>query len=294
MNNKKFTKNPDLSEAIKYNSTDSPVNIITGYMSEINNYHTRKHWHNDIEFVKVIDGEINYNVNGEIVSLEKGDGLFINSKQFHYNFPKNESECKFMCVIIHPVLMCSSKAFAEKYVSPILSNSAIPYHIFKSDIEWENIVLSSLESIYMLENEEYFELNLYSQFYNLWMQMYLNLSNKTPKKSQDIQHLTELKNMISFVKEHYKEKISLNDIANAGGTCKTSCCTIFKKFTNQTPNEYLTDYRLQKSIELMQNTDMTLTQICYDVGFSGASYFSETFKKVYEMSPTEYKKMASS
>ena len=61
-----------------------------------------------------------------------------------------------MCVIIHPVLMCSSKAFAEKYVSPILSNSAIPYHIFKSDIEWENIVLSSLESIYMLESEEYF------------------------------------------------------------------------------------------------------------------------------------------
>ena len=90
-----------------------------------------------------------------------------------------------------------------------------------------------------------------------------------------------------------REKISLSDIANAGGTCKTSCCTIFKKFTNQTPNEYLTDYRLHKSIDLMQNTDMTLTEICYDVGFSGASYFSETFRKVYDMSPTEYKKMAS-
>ena len=294
MNSKRFITKSDLSELIRYDSTDYPVNVITGFLSEINNYHTRKHWHNDIEFVKVIEGEINYNINGEIVPLKTGEGLFINSKQFHYNFPKNESECKFMCVILHPVLMCASKTIAEKYVSPILSNSAISHHIFRPEIEWEKIVLSSLESIYKLENEEYFELNLYSQFYTLWMQMYINLSNKASQKTKDTQHLTELKNMISFIKEHYREKISLSDIANAGGTCKTSCCSIFKKFTNQTPNEYLTDYRLHKSIELMQNTDMTLTQICYDVGFSGASYFSETFKKVYDITPTEYKKMASS
>lgn len=292
MKNIKIIKNPDMSESIRYDSTELPVSIFTGYKSELNNHYTRKHWHNDIEFVKIIDGEINYNINGKIVSLKKGEGLFINSKQFHYNFPHDEKECKFICVILHPVLMCSSKTIAEKYVSPILSNSAIPYHIFK-ECDWEKTVLSCIENIHSLKNEDGFELNLYGEFFKLWTEMYINLSNKTLKKSQDTQHLTELKNMISFIKEHYKEKIGLLNIANAGGVCKTSCCNIFKQFTNQTPGEYLTDYRLQKSIELMQNTDMTFTEICYDVGFFGASYFSETFKKVLGVTPSEYKKMAS-
>ncbi len=293
MKNEIVKTNSDLSESIIYASTDYPLKIFIGVSSEMINYHTRKHWHNDIEFVKVIDGEINYNINGEIVHLKKGEALFINSKQFHYNFPEGEEECNFVCIILHPILMCSSKTIAEKYVSPILANNSIPFYIFKSSSTWENTVLSCIDRIYKLEDEECLELKLYSLFFEMWTQMYIHLSDKITHKSKDTQHLTELKNMISYIKEHYKEKISLSDIANAGGTCKTSCCAIFKKFTNQTPNEYLTDYRLHKSIELIQNTDMTLTQICYDVGFSGASYFSETFKKVYNITPTEYKKMAS-
>ena len=294
MKDKVFKKNSDLSELIKYDSTDSPVNVFPGVLSEINNYPTRRHWHNDVEFVKITEGSINYNINGEIVSLKKGEALFINSKQFHYNFPGDEKECKFLCVILHPVLMCSSKTIAEKYISPILSNSgALPYYVFRPDTHWENTVITCIERIYNLEKEECFELMLYSQFFNLWTQMFINLSHKANANTQDTQHLTELKNMISFIKEHYREKISLYDIANAGGACKTSCYTIFKKFTNQTPGEYLTEYRLQKSIELMQNTDKTFTEICFDVGFSGASYYSEIFKKVFGMSPSEYKKMTS-
>ena len=294
MKDKVLIKNSDLSELIKYDSTDSPVNVFPGVLSEIKNSPTRRHWHNDVEFVKVIEGSINYNINGEIVSLKKGEALFINSKQFHYNFPGDEKECKFLCVILHPVLMCSSKTIAEKYVSPILSNSgALPYYVFRPDTPWENTVITCIERIYNLEKEECFELMLYSQFFNLWTQMFINLSHKANANTQDTQHLTELKNMISFIKEHYREKISLYDIANAGGACKTSCYTIFKKFTNQTPGEYLTEYRLQKSIELMQNTDKTFTEICFDVGFSGASYYSEIFKKVFGMSPSEYKKMTS-
>lgn len=290
MKSKEYEINSALSEAITYESSDSPIHIFSGFVSNENNIHTRKHWHNDVEFVKVLDGKINYNINGEIVTLEEGDGFFINSKQFHSNLQKDNYSCSFICIILHPVLMCPSKTIAEKYITPILSNPAIPYYVFKKNVEWERNITECLEKIYALRDEEFFELNLYSLFFALWSQMYKNISHKTLKKSPETQHLNELKMMISFIKEHYSEKISLSDIANAGGTCKTSCCSIFKKFTNQTPGAYLTDYRLRKSIELMQNSDMTLTQICFDVGFSGASYFSETFKRIYKISPTEYKK----
>lgn len=290
MNFQKSKTNTPFSETIIYRSADLPVNIYQGFLSGENICLTRKHWHNDIEFVIILDGEINYNLNGEIVTLKKGDGLFINSKQFHSNFQKDDKTCKLICIILHPVLMCPSKAIAEKYITPILSNSAIPYYIFKREVAWEKRVIDCLKKIYTVQKKDFDELNIYSLFFELWAQIYKNISSKVPKKSPDTQHLNEIKKMISFIKEHYTEKISLSDIANAGGTCKTSCCTIFKKFTNQTPGAYLTCYRLRKSIELMQNSSMTLTQICFEVGFSGASYFSETFKNVYKISPTEYKK----
>ena len=280
----------DLFESIKYDTTDSPVLIFQGVLSEIRNYPTRRHWHNDVEFVKIISGSISYNINGETITLKPGDCLFINARQFHYNFPDNDSECVFMCVILHPGLMCPSNNIAEKYVSPVLSNTSLPYYIFKDNSDWENNVTNSIEQIYNLKDEDGFELKLYSIFFKMWKDIYINLSNKNSQKSHDTQHIAELKNMVSYIKNHYKERISLYDIANAGGACKTSCYTIFKKFTNQTPGEYLTEYRLQKSIELMQNTDMTFTQICYEVGFSGASYYAETFKKFFGVSPSTYKK----
>ncbi|MCI9604201.1 MAG: helix-turn-helix transcriptional regulator [Ruminococcus sp.] len=90
--------------------------------------------------------------------------------------------------------------------------------------------------------------------------------------------------------EHYREKISLSDIARAGGVGKTSCCAIFRRFVNQTPNACLTDYRLRKGAELLMSTNLTVTEICYEVGFSGGSYFTETFHRCLGCSPGEYRK----
>lgn len=96
--------------------------------------------------------------------------------------------------------------------------------------------------------------------------------------------------MINFIQYNYKESVTLSEIAAAGAVCKTECCAVFKKYVNLTPIAYLNDYRLRKSLELLVKTDMTVCEICYEVGFSGASYFSETFKKVFGCTPIEYRK----
>ena len=97
------------------------------------------------------------------------------------------------------------------------------------------------------------------------------------------------KKMLSYIQKNYKNKISLQDICLEGNVCKTTCNKIFRTYTGLTPIEYLTDYRLRKAIELMENDNLTLTQISYECGFGGASYFAETFKKNYGVSPKRYK-----
>ena len=85
--------------------------------------------------------------------------------------------------------------------------------------------------------------------------------------------------MVGFIQQKYSSKIALQDIAAAGYVCRSSCCSIFKEYLNQTPNAYLTEYRISKSVELLANPDLSVTEIAMQCGFSGSSYFTETFRK---------------
>lgn len=59
---------------------------------------------------------------------------------------------------------------------------------------------------------------------------------------------------------------------------------------SQSPNVYLNQYRINKSIELLKNTDMTMIEIAFSVGFGSASYYSETFRKWTKKSPTDFRR----
>lgn len=62
-------------------------------LSQYPEYRAPSHWHDDIEFICVLLGGMKYNVNGEIVNLKKGEGIFVNSGQMHSGFSDNGQEC---------------------------------------------------------------------------------------------------------------------------------------------------------------------------------------------------------
>ena len=280
----------DKSEYVFYNKSDFPVYIRPGILSQYPDYAAESHWHDDIEFIVILSGSMDYNVNGEILSLQEGEGIFVNSRQFHYGFSQKLQECVFICILLHPVLLCSTQYIEQKFVLPITTNTAIPYHKFSGNSTWEKRVLDNLLEIYECRDTDTMELKAQSLFGNLWVELYMHLDTKKSISSTQNQHLNSLQQMISFIQNHYKEKISLAEICRTGNVGKTTCSTIFMKYTNQTPIEYLTVYRLRKSIDLMASTDMTFSEISYEIGFSGASYFAETFRKRFGCSPGEYRK----
>lgn len=280
----------DKSEYVFYNKSDFPVYIRPGILSQYPNFAAESHWHDDIEFIVILSGSMDYSINGEILTLQEGEGIFVNSRQFHYGFSAEHKECYFICILLHPILLCSTQYIEQKYVLPVTTNAAIPYYKFSSNHAWEKQVLNYLLEIYECRNTDTMELKAQSLFGNLWVELYTNLNTENNISSIQNHHLTSLQHMISFIQNHYKEKISLVEICKKGNVGKTTCSTIFMKYTNQTPIEYLTDYRLRKSIDLMASTDMTISEIGYEIGFSGASYFTETFRKRFGCSPGEYRK----
>lgn len=280
----------DKSEYVLYNKADFPVYIRAGILSHYPNYSAESHWHDDIEFIVILDGHMNYNVNGKIFTLQKGDGLFVNSRQFHYGFSPEYQECFFICILLHPMLLCSTKYVEQKFILPVTTGAAIPYYKFSAEHAWERQVLEYLRAIYECRDSETMELKSQSLFGLLWAELYTHMRSETSYSASQNHHLTSLQKMISFLQNHYKEKIHLAEICKVGNVGKTTCSTIFMQYTNQTPIEYLTDFRLRKSIDFLLSTDMTISEIGYETGFSNASYFAETFHKWLGCSPGEYRK----
>lgn len=282
--------NSDRSEKVLYNKSDFPAYIKKGNLSTFPDYVAESHWHDDIEFIYVISGHMFYNINGEHIDLKQDEGVFVNARQLHFGYSEDKSECVFICLLLHPILLCTSRSIEQHFINPITLNDNIPFYHFKRTNAWENKVLSDIKDIYDVQSDKLAELKIQKAFLDIWITLCENIVTIRRTNHFKNNNLSLLKNMISFINEHYKEKIDLEDIAFSGNIGKTSCCSIFKKYINKTPIEYVTEFRLRKSLELLKNTDMTILEISYEIGFSGASYFSETFRKFYDCTPTEYKK----
>ena len=65
---------------------------------------------------------------------------------------------------------------------------------------------------------------------------------------------------------------------------------IFKQYTNQTPIEYLNQYRLSTAANLLKTTNDSIMDISFECGYNNVSYFNRAFKAKYNMTPKEYRK----
>ncbi len=279
----------DRSEIIHYDFEDCPIYIRKALLSSYSNFEAPVHWHDDIEFIAVQQGEMNYNVNGEIITVRENEGIFVNSRQLHCGFSKTKSECDFICVLIHPMLLCISQTLEQKYVVPLLKDQNMPYIKLSADIPWQKELLGCIEDMYRAKDDAAAPLSVSSLFLKIWSILFRNSNTSVVVENQS-NDFTVLKNMIGYIQKFYREKISLADIAQSGAVGQSKCCKLFDKYIGVTPNTYLTQYRLNQSMWYLKNTDMTITETAQAVGFSGSSYYAEAFRKRCNQSPSEYRK----
>lgn len=281
--------NYDKSEKVRYNNEDYPIYVRRGTLSLYPDYTAPSHWHDDIEFIFVFDGEMQYNINGESVTIKKNEGIFINTKQLHFGFSTQKKECNFLCILLHPILLCATPAYEKNFVVPLLNNCKIPYIKLNRNVLWKSEILDNLLRIDSVISHKTAPLKIQNTFITIWTLLYENVKkqDKTQIQNTDI---TIIKNMLFYIQNEYQKKITLSDIAASGAISESKCCKLFSKYIGRTPNGYLTQYRLDKSIDYLKNTDMSITEIAHSVGFNGSSYFAEIFHKYYKKSPSHYRK----
>jgi len=137
----------DGSELVAYDKPDFPALLRKNFLPKnVNLSSARSHWHEDIEFISVITGSIKYNVNGDVMTIRQGDGLFVNSRQFHFIISDEGRECTLYCAVMHPMLLCALQKVEEKYVSPLIADSKLPYILLKGESSWQNEILQYINT----------------------------------------------------------------------------------------------------------------------------------------------------
>lgn len=94
---------------------------------------------------------------------------------------------------------------------------------------------------------------------------------------------------ILYIHEHAKSKISLKDIAASLHVNACYLSSIFKKETGKAITIFIAELKMEDAKKLLENTNLAVTDICYQVGYDNPSYFTEVFKKTTGMTPKEYK-----
>lgn len=116
------------------------------------------------------------------------------------------------------------------------------------------------------------------------------LSNLSLKQDADIKALqSKINNAVVFIENHYTENIYLYNIAQSAHLSHYHFCRLFKKHTGITCNKYLMSFRIKQAKKLLKESDLNITEICFEVGFNNLTHFERVFKGLEGITPSEYR-----
>lgn len=283
-------KNDDGSEVINYDNDEFPSYIFVGYIVKGCTWEKVAHYHEDIEMLTVTHGRMGYNVNGKNILLNEGDTIFVNAGQIHYSFATEDEPNDYVISVIHPRILMSSYSVELDYVEPILTDSRMPYIHFKAGTEFGDRFAAEILKLPDLQGNAF---HITRQFFNIWdvILNYCAAQKATVESPAIPTSCVNVKRMLNFVRINYANNVSLADIAREGGVSKTLCNQLFHRFTGMSPVENLIKTRCDRVADLLRSDNLILKEIAEQTGFSSTSYLTEAFKKYYQMTPRDYRKM---
>lgn len=104
-----------------------------------------------------------------------------------------------------------------------------------------------------------------------------------------VQDNERINSIFNYVKDHFKEPIRLEDIANKVSMTVPSFCRYFKKVTHKTFTKFVNDYRLVHACKLLAEKPISISAIAFESGFNNFSHFNKLFKEFTGKNASEYR-----
>ena len=253
------------------------------------------HWHEEIEFLVVTEGEADFHINDRSYHVKTGDLVIVHPNFLHSATAVDNLPFQFFAIVFHTSLLDSyfNDSIQQNYLSPVYRNEIkLKEYISPSD-GWTLQVRDLLYQIRTLyaEHDACFELRIKSCLFELWYLLFTHCSDGTAAVHKDNDyHIHRLKSVMTYLEENYASKITISELASIMGLCERQFCRFFKSMTRMSAIDYLNHYRITQSINLLTNTDKSVSEIAGLCGFNNISYYNKTFLKYMHMTPTNYRK----
>ena len=107
-------------------------------------------------------------------------------------------------------------------------------------------------------------------------------NTRRQKQSNDV-----LREIIAYVNNHYKDSLTLDDMARQTGFSREYFCRFFKQHMGITFLRYVNEVRISHAGRLLSDTDLSISEIMQESGFTNQTLFNRLFKEIYGMTPRQ-------
>ncbi|PEE30332.1 AraC family transcriptional regulator [Bacillus toyonensis] len=243
-------------------------------------YYIPPHWHRSIEISLVIYGDVFLYVNGQKKKVSAGEFIFVNSGDVHEFEKVENASCAVMMLIVSYEFLKELNADFDKYRFTLQASFVQKEKLQQIFYELKELVTNFDELSYIKMNSLIYEI----------VYILLRHCKDRKKEDNDFQFGNKQKEIITYMYEHYDEKLKMKDVAKYFFVSEEHFSRMFKKSFGSNFISFLTRYRLHKAYEDIISSTNSIQDIAVKHGFPNVKSFISQFKGKYGDTPLQYRK----
>ena len=243
------------------------------------------HQHREIEIIGVREGDVDFFVDSELCHLESGDILVIPPYALHRAVTSEAHHTIYSCICFDTELLCDAELDGDMKSGGRLVSGIIP-----AKAPYAKSISQQIEAaVFACEKkEEGWELEAVGNMSLLFATLKKNAKAKS--SGQRSREANFGKRAMTYIIENYKTDATSKTAAEALLMNHSYFCRSFKRTFGCCFANYVLAYRLEKARIYLKNTNLSVTDIAFSVGFNNCSYFGKVFRERFGKSPLSYRK----
>ena len=272
-------------EFVEYHAEDA---VRIWYNDYSTNYDS--HWHSALEIIVPMENWYDATIDDREYHVLPGEILIIPSGALHsLRAPQSGSRFIFLFNVASIATLHGFSQIESIFTPPQCISKASHPQIYDDVYQ----LLMQMRNEYFSE-KDFAELTIFSLLLNLFVLIGTNhlnslnfLSSMRPSKQRA--YTNKFNTVIEYIDTHYMFDLCLDDVAAAADFSKFHFSRLFKQYTGFTFCDYIRHRKIRAAEELLNQSDLTVTEIAMQSGFASLSTFNRVFRQLKHCSPTEYR-----
>lgn len=254
-------------------------------MAALESPHLPMHWHEAMEILFCLNGEVTIHVDHETITLTHNQLIVFDSREVH-SIHSGSNLYMFLCIHVDKKqlsvycpdlelyhIRCRPVPLDDPKSTQYIHLCQLAHDLTRTNIEDESTSAMRSDGTALLMLAD--------------MIRYFSVYSPPGTATTQNQPNDTIREIITYVNEHYMEKITLDEMAAQTGFSKEYFCRFFKQHMGITFLRYLNEVRISHAGRLLTTTDLPVSEVMNESGFTNQTIFNRLFKELYGMTPRQ-------